>query len=376
VVFRPVLAWLGLVLAGLSLSGCKSIAALKQRCLAGDAASCESACAKGVPGEGGCFHAGNHHRELAALDFAGLEFRRGSEYFVRSCDGGYGDGCLMAAEMLEAPYAPEPSFDGPGPPKTISDKEVLSREKRFELACSRKSSRGCKRLGDVLIGKNAERAKSAYSKACEAGAATAECQKARASEVDQAERWRLSCMRQVADDCARLGDLLYQVDPPRAVRLFESECELRGVTDIAGGIARFVHDRIEQARYATLTPESGRVPAARDAPPRHSFDVLSPAIKGPVAVSEVLHAFVVNGPELSVCIDLDADHAPREIGLELVVDVTGDVFRVQSTAPTAPARITRCIESVVRAMAFGRPPVPAVVSLTLVVRDSKPPSRG
>lgn len=372
VVFHRAATPLIFALAAMSLSGCKSIAALKQRCLSGDAASCESACAKGIAGEGGCFHAGNRHREVAALDFAGSEFRRASEYFVRSCDGGYGDGCLMAAEMIEAPYAPDPAFDGPAPPKTISDKEVRSREKRLELACLRRSSRGCKRLGDVLIGKSAERAKSAYVKACDAGASPAECKNARGAEVDQAESWRLSCMRRVADDCARLGDLLYQVDPPRAVRLFESECELRGVAEIVGGVAHFVHDRIEEARYATLSPAAAP-PAGRNTPPRHSFDVLSPAIQGPVAVSEVLHAFVVNAPELSACIDLDPDHAPPELALELVVDVTGDVFRARASSPAAAARVTRCIESVARSMMFGQPSAPAAVTLTLKVHDSKPP---
>jgi hypothetical protein len=373
-VLRPAYVLLGLVLVAVPfLSGCKSIAALKQRCLSGDAASCESACAKAIAGEGGCFHAGNHHRELASLDFAGSEFRRASEYFVRSCDGGYGDGCVMAAEMIEAPYAPDPAVDGPLPPKTISDNEVLSREKRFQLACSRKSARGCKRLGDVLIGKNAERAKSAYAKACDAGASPAECKMARGNEVDQAERWRLACLRRVADDCARLGDLLYQVDPPRAVRLFESECELRGVTEIAGGIGHFVHDRIEQARYATLSPGLAVPPADRTASPKHAFDVLAPQIRGSVAVSEVLHAFVVNGPELSACIDLDPGHVPPELGLELVIDATGDVFRARAT-PSSPPTIVRCIESVARAMSFGPPPAPAVVSLSLRVRDSKPAS--
>lgn len=351
------------------MSGCKTLSALKQRCVAGDVASCESACAKGIAGEGGCFHAGNRHREVAALDFGGAEFRRASDYFVRSCDGGYGDGCFLAAEMIEAPYVPDPAFDGPEPPKTISDKEVVTREKRLALACSRKSARGCKRLGDVLIGKNAERAKAAYGKACDAGASAAECKKARTAEVDQAESWRLACVRHVADDCARLGDLLYQVDPPRAVRLFESECELRGVAEIVGGVARFVHDRIEQARYRAMPASSATGPSDRKTPPAHSFEVLSPVVRGPVAASEVLHAFVVNGPELSACVDLDGAHAPRELGLELVIDETGDVFRARATAPTAPPQVVQCIESVVSAMVFGRPSAAAVISLTLRVRE-------
>src|SRR5437773_6834499 len=51
------------------VAGCKGLNAQKQRCLAGDVLACESACNKGLAGEGGCFQAGNAHREHAALDF-------------------------------------------------------------------------------------------------------------------------------------------------------------------------------------------------------------------------------------------------------------------------------------------------------------------
>jgi hypothetical protein len=216
-VSRPALIAASMVVSLVVATGCRTLSALKQRCIAGEATACESACAKGVPGEGGCFHAGNLRRERAALDFQGTDFHRASEYFARSCDGGYADGCLLAGEMIAAPFAPDP---GAEKQKMIPDADVLAREKRFDLACLRGATAGCKRLGDVLIGKNPARAKAAYVKACNGSTAPADCKEARQREVDQAEKWRVACTRNVADDCSKLGDLLYQVDPPRAVRLF------------------------------------------------------------------------------------------------------------------------------------------------------------
>jgi hypothetical protein len=350
----------------LLLGGCRSIASLKQRCIAGELSACESACAKGVAGEGGCFHAGNQHREQAAQDFASTDFRRASEYFARSCDGGYAEGCLMSGEMIGAPYAPEPAAESQKP---ISDAEVRNREKRFDVACARGSSAGCKRLGDVLIGKNAVRANEAYAKACEQSSAPADCKTARANEVTQAEMWRIACTRRVADDCTRLGDLLYQVDPPRAVRLFASECQLRGVAALTGGEAAFVRDRIDAARTATLAPAATSESAGT---PAHAFDVLSPAVDGPLAITEVLRAFNVHGDALARCIDLGRKSAPSELGLELIVDETGDTFRTRVSPAAVPIEVVRCLVTVTQAFQFGAPATPAVATLTLRVRDNPP----
>jgi hypothetical protein len=353
---------LACALALVALSGCRTVAALKQRCVAGELTACESACAKGVPGEGGCFHAGNQHRELAALDFAGTDFRRASEFFARSCDGGYADGCLMSGEMIGAPYTPDPLADTQ---KNISDAEVKNREKRFDSACSRGSMGACKRLGDVLIGKSSERAKKAYERACGESSVPDQCRSARGSEVDQAETWRTGCTHRLADDCTRLGDLLYQVDPPRAVRLFASECDLRGVAALAGGVAHFVHDRIEAARLATTTSLPVESPSA--SAPAHSFDVVSPAVDGPLAITEVLRAFTVHGSELARCIDLGGAKTPPELGLELVVDLTGDTFRARVSPDAVPADVARCLSARIEAFQFGAPTSPAIATLTLRV---------
>jgi hypothetical protein len=353
-----------------AVTGCKSLAALKQRCLAGEASACESACAKGVAGEGGCFHAGNLRRERASLDFGGTDFRRASEYFVRSCDGGYADGCLLAGEMIAVPYAPDPALEKQ---KTIGDADVLAREKRFDLACFRGSKAGCKRLGDVLIGKNAERAKTAYAKSCSGTGAPDDCKKARQGEVDQAEKWRVGCTRNVADDCTRLGNLLYQVDPPRAVRLFEAECALRGVAQLVGGADRFVHERIEAARVATLDGDASAPPQAT--PAIHAFDVVAPAVDGSVALTEVLRAFNVHAGELSSCLDRGASRLPAELGLALVVDRTGDTFRTQVSPPATPSAVASCLESVTERFAFTPPPSAARITVTLRVHDATPPRK-
>src|SRR5581483_2782573 len=122
----------------------------------------------------------------------------------------------LAGEMIAAPYTPDP---GAAKQRAIADTEIHAREARFNAACSGGSTAGCKRLGDSLIGKTAEKAKAAYARACDGTSALAACKIAREREVDLAEKWRVGCTRNIADDCTRLGNLLYQVDPPRAVRL-------------------------------------------------------------------------------------------------------------------------------------------------------------
>jgi hypothetical protein len=360
----------GTLLVGPWIVGCKSIASLRQRCITGDTASCEAACKKGVPGEGGCFHAGNQLREKASLDFGGAEFRRASDYFVRSCDGGYGDGCFLAAEMVEAPYAPDPASWGAALPKMISDAEVKNREKRLDRACALGSARGCTRLGDVLVGKHADGALAAYRTACDAGAAPADCRQAREAEVAQADKWRAACTLQSADDCARLGDLLYQVDPPRGLRLFVSECQLRGVADFVGGVVAFLRER------AAHGPPTAVAPVA-DEPSKFTFDVLRPLVKGPVAVAEVLRAFTAASPELSACVALEPGAVTKSIPLELLVDATGDVFRARATGGTVAAPVARCVERILEGASVSKPPGPALVTLDLGVRaaDARSDSR-
>src|SRR6476620_5814453 len=177
----------------LATPACRRTEALKQRCVAGDATACESACSKGIFGEGGCFHAGDQHRTKASRDGGDTELKRASEYFVKACNGGYADGCLMAAQMIEAPYAAVDGAPGATAPRRIGDGEILEREKWLTAACKRGSAAGCKRLGDVSIGKNADRARSAYEKACRAGASADACIAARGREVALAERWRNAC---------------------------------------------------------------------------------------------------------------------------------------------------------------------------------------
>ncbi|HEX7670776.1 MAG TPA: hypothetical protein VF395_14375, partial [Polyangiaceae bacterium] len=208
-------------------TGCRSVAAMRQRCLAGDLSACESACRKGIVGEGGCFHAAEQYRERAALDFGGSDWRKSADLFRQSCDGGYGDGCLFAAQAIEAPYTgggagaegterAASAKKTPPPaamPSMISDGEVRTREQRLVKACSLGSAAGCKRLGDVLIGKTSDRARAAYATACHAGSAPGDCEAARTHEVEVGEGFRVGCTHRQADQCTLLGNLLFATDP-------------------------------------------------------------------------------------------------------------------------------------------------------------------
>lgn len=360
----PLRARLGIVVLLAATSGCRSVSALKQRCLTGDTSACESACKKGVPGEGGCFHAGEQLRTRAALDFKNDDFRRARDFFRRSCDGRYADGCVLSAQMLEAPYGVPDPASGEATPPTMPDADMLEREKRLGAACSLGAPTGCKRLGDVLIGKSDERALPAYEKACATSADVAGCRAARAREVQTAGQWRLACTHGAADDCTRLGNLLYAVDPPRAVRLFVSECELRGVAELFGGVGGFVRERMRGASAGIPLRENGPRPT-RLVDGGVSVVVLPSRVTGQVAMVEVDRALRQRQDELSACLASDAKE-PGEIALGLTVDRTGDVFRSVVSRSTLPSPSTACVKDVIDSLAFTAPPAGlATVDVTL-----------
>jgi hypothetical protein len=363
--------------ASLVLGGCRGVEAMKQRCVAGDVSACESACGKGIVGEGGCFHAGDQHRQRAGLDVGSDAWRRARGFFVKSCDGRYGDGCLFLAQMVEAPYAPiDAEQSGKEAPKTISDAEVLEREKRLSLACDAASRAGCKRLGDVLIGKNAARAVDAYGKACQTGPEVEACKAARTREVDIAERWRTGCTRGIADDCSRLGDLLFAVDPPRAGRLFVSECQLRGVTELAGGVGRFVRDRVLEAKRGIPAFVDPSAPAPRGGPPdAPSVDVLPVTVSGQVAIVEVDRMLRAHVPDLTTCVARLPKTARGTVGGQLIVDLTGDVWRATLTATGLPGDVSTCMQSALEALALSSPGGgTATVAITIAIGAAPPPS--
>jgi len=353
----------------IALAGCRSIQTLKQRCVSGDLSACESACAKGVAGEGGCFHAGDGHRQKAGLDLSSPESRRATEYFAKSCDGRYGDGCLFSAQMIEAPYAPG-DVDGKSGslPKLMPDDAIARRESRLSQACEHGSAGGCKRLGDVLIGKNAARARAAYEKACRAGADADSCVSARAHEVDLAERWRLSCTHDVADDCTLLGNLLYAVDPPRAVRLFVAECQLRGVETLVGGVESFVRDRIREAKRGIPAPDSTSRSAAGSPA---TIVISSPTVKGQVGILDVERALQLHEPDLGRCMASLPKDFTGKIGARLIVDATGDVFR--ATVSDAPPDVASCLEPALEELSVS-PPVSGTAEAEVSFRLGQEPS--
>jgi hypothetical protein len=362
------------VLSLAALPGCRSAAASKQRCLAGDLSACESACAKGVAGEGGCFHAGNAHRERGALDFSGSEWRRGLDYFRKSCKGGYGDGCLLAAQMIEAPYAAPEAAPG-GTPKAISDAELGDRESLLAASCKLGSAQGCKRLGDVLIGKNTPRARSAYEESCRTSAERDACKAARVHETDVAERWRSACTRGVADDCTRLGNLLYAVDVPRAVRLFESECALRGVESAAGGVGAFVEERVREARGGIVDDRAPPAPADVSASaPSLTFKV--PEVHGELAIIEVDRVVRRHAGDIAGCF-VGANLPSQTVLAKLTVDRTGDVWRAEiapSTPDPALARVAACLTKVFEGLTF-LPPASGLATVDLTFEAKAPPAK-
>jgi hypothetical protein len=365
------LALLVLLVGG--TGGCDRTTALKQRCLAGDVGACESACDKNVAGEGGCFQAGNAHRQKGALDFASGEFRNARTYFKKSCDGGYGEGCLFAAQTIDAPYGPlDVGALAPDvPPKTISDSDIAERERLLVRACDLSPSAACKRLGDVLIGKNSPRAEAAYHKACLSSREADACRAQRSKEVNALEQWRAGCVRGVADDCTRLGDALYAVDAPRAVRLFVSECRLRGVEGMAGGIGSFIADRAANVRR---THEPPRRPAPTSDGP--TVTLLAPTVDGTVALVTVQRAVQMHAAELSVCVSELPKTTRAKFVAEAIVDVTGDVWRAKTKESTLDEARSDCLLSVLGNLGFGGPlTAPATVVMPLVVGEDGQSSR-
>jgi hypothetical protein len=346
------------VLGLFGVVACRSVDAMRQRCLAGDVDDCERVCKKGVPGEGGCFHAAELYRTRAALDFKSGDFERAARYFEKACDGKHADGCLFAAQMLEAPYAAPDDAEGDAMPPLIPDKDVVAREQRLVRACDYGSAAGCKRLGDVLVGKNEARAIEAYKKACEKGREAAACVEARTNDAHVFERFRKPCTRGVGDDCTQLGALLFSVDPPRAVRLFASECELRGVASVAGSAGRFVRSRVRDARRGALLPPGDERADAGSS----LFDARAEAVQGKLAFVEVDRGLKRRARAFGSC----AQGAPSGIAgqarLRLTVDLTGDVYRAEVVESSLPPAVSQCIARSLEAVAFGG----AVPELTTV----------
>lgn len=347
--------------------GCRGKEALRQRCVAGELGACESSCGKGVPGEGGCFHAGQQYRAKAGLDFESPDFRRAEEYFRKSCDGRFGDGCLLLADLIEQPFG---VLDGDGPgtslPKPMPDASMRDRERRLEQGCGVGTITACKRLGDVLIGQDPTRSATAYDRACGKSAEPGGCTASRHHEVELAERWRASCAHGVADDCSRLGNLLFAVDVPRAVRLFRAEGQLRGVESVTGGPDGFVRLRVREASRGIVTDEAQTVPAPSG--PLPAVSVLPPVITGQVAVVEVDRAISRLKEELGACAAVDV---PKERALELalIVDRTGDVFRATVTRTELSPAATGCAEARLGALAFTPPPA-GIARIELKLRFS------
>jgi hypothetical protein len=342
-------ALLGIVGCVSALWGCQGVERLRQDCAKGNVASCDKACEKGVFGEGGCFQAGQAHQRKAGLDFQSPAYETAKARFRKACDGGFGDGCLFAAQMIEAPHSSSVLDDAAKLPAPIGDDELARRQELLVLACDRGSKDGCRRLGDVSIGKNEALARKGYLAACDREVDRDACKAARTNEIQAFERYRSGCKRQSADDCGALGNLVYRIDLPRAVRLFRAEAELRGVAPAVGGANAFVALRAKEARSASVVdPALPRtVPTAPDGLEKR-LHVTSVDVKGRVpktTIERVIRRDLI-GP-IASCVAMDRDQAKKgsAFAVESTVDLTGDVWRA-SVSSHLPARVAHCIEAV------------------------------
>lgn len=337
---------------------------MRQRCIAGELSDCERVCGKGIAGEGGCFHAAQLYRTRAAEGTKSGDFAKARRYFEKACEGRHADGCLFWAQMLEAGYAGPEDAQGDALPALVSDADVIQREQRLGRACELGSEQGCRRLGDVFIGKNAANALDAYTKACSRTPQPAACIEQWKLNVGRVEELRVACTSGDADRCTALGDALFVIDPPRAIRLFASEYELRGVGPVAGSVGRFVRARIEEARRrgggtAPANPEPGEGAAG-------PFSLRVDGVEGQLALVEAERVLTrTTSASLPEC----ARSLRGETGetkLRLTIDLTGDVYRAEPVASTLNAPTTECVARALEAVTFRRT-MPALATIDAVV---------
>ena len=371
-----------------SIGGCRSTETLKQECAAGDVPACETACERGVIGDGWVLRRRACSSERMARSSRSLRARAGlASSSTCACKGGHGESCLYGAQMVEAPYLVDPTS---GPPSVIPDADLRERERLVVRACELGSKSGCQRLGDIMTGKNPERAKGAYVKACGLGAQPKECTAARQREVAAFDVYRQGCKRFVADDCARLGDLVYRLDMPRAIRLFQAEAELRGIAALVGGQERFIALRAREARSAATPDPTAKSEAPAGAVPTDvDVRVSVRAVHGRVARPGIERALGQTEQDLRRCGAAQPSGAGRSarraataneagaprgaLRAELIVDRTGDVWRTTVTPEGAGAALAACVERTLSKLRL-QPPVAgtARIEVEIAFEEKKP----
>jgi hypothetical protein len=183
--------------------------------------------------------------------------------------------------------------------------------------------------------------------------------------VNTLEQWRAGCTRGVADDCTRLGDALYVIDAPRAIRLFVAECRLRGVESVAGGLGRFVAERAASAKGSFESLRGPRPEPGAGGPP---VALLAPTVQGTVAQVVVQRAMQMRLTELSSCVARLPTTTRGKVVVEAVVDLTGDVWRAKATESTLGDAETACMLATIREIGFGDPlSAPATVTLPIAI---------
>lgn len=323
------------------LCGCRSLETLRRDCSRGELEACEKACKKGESGDAGCFRAGQVLHRQSGLDDSSTAWTRARSYFDKACSGGFAEGCLFAAQMIEAPF-------GVASSQYVSDAALAERQALLQKACDAKLPAACKRLGDVLIGKHAGQATSAYEAACQLEPHADECVKARSREVQAFAEYESRCKRGLPDDCARLGYLVYRIDVPRAARIFQAEYALRGLQRLLSE-QKFVSDQIAAAKTARVpVPGAGRG-REEPAPDARLVELAGVTVEGRLARAPAERKLRENQAAFAACAAAEAPGS--SVSVDMAVDRTGDVWRTVASGDWSPAAI-RCLRDVANAIRF------------------------
>ena len=355
-------ALLGVVLAAASMLGCRSRESLGKACEAGDGPACHEACKKGLTGKGGCFDAAEQLRRQAQEQGKRAPHGELGTLYGKSCDGGFAEGCLFAAQILEMPHLEslEKLVGGQPPadqdaPLLMPEQTIAFREQRLEASCSGGSGLGCRRLGDVLLGKDAARATTAYEKYCKTLPETSQqCVAARKEQLAYASDRQRLCHRGLADACEDLGNLIHQVDVPRAVGVFVKEGQLRGVADQVGGPPGFVARRVQEARRWGGPRRAEAAASAR----RWSVQLGRVSVEGRIGRASVVRALERQRESLAGCRDRVSQAATPagSADLRLLVDRTGDPWQVGTVGGTLKGTpVAACLEEGLRRVVMPPP---------------------
>jgi len=216
-----------------SLMGFASCKALKERVFGScpyNVEVCESACEEGVVGRGGCLDAGERHHAKVLSKDPSASMDKALLYFDKACAGGEYDGCRQQVELrvpqvglLGAMATSDPDEARARLPELDVPPAVLAaREAPLREACQKKPKDNCLLLGRVLIGRDADGAREAFARACNADGSPVSCRDA-TTALEGAARFIGGCDSKDPRACHCLAEVVVVWDPFRAIPLWKTE---------------------------------------------------------------------------------------------------------------------------------------------------------